>query len=656
MSRARRKFLIVSFVAVLLPALVSAPLYADPWRVIDSLEQWDQAAGMGQIQPMDPTHWAEYMQHWGVPSYGPPEPNVYREGEPYPENEYANPQLYVYEGNTVDPCYPDDAGLVMAWLSEDPPPEEGNYSSAWEYIFEEDPSLRNCIVKVTITPPSGCNIQNVSFAMQDINGKRRSWQWNTPGAIPYDVPTTVIIDCDKTGVTATKPVASGYASAKAFDITKVMNFDVDENGQYIFGMAPVPPPGAPQFMWMWNYWHNLVVLPKPPAGKYFIKWSQPPEPNDPNTPNLYYGWDEWADYENRPILADDWLCEDERPVTDIHWWGSWMNYWTGEPWSQPYPPPQSVWPIAFHIGIWTDVPAGADPQFDFSHPGKLIWENWCDNWVWNFAGYDVQMLLPADPPPGGEPQLKEACFQFNQLLSQDEWFYQEPNDEYDNDPNKTVYWLSIAPVYLPSQYDDPNFCVWGWKTRPHFFNDDAVRIWDTLDPSGLPVWPPTIAYTWADGDYIWWPDPCDSWDLAFELSTNQPGPEEPDVNAPDPDPLDWESPPTAIGSTAIMMTATTATDPSGGIQYYFDEITGNPGGDDSGWQNSSGYVDLGLDPNTLYIYKVKAKDALGNETGWSPPGAETTAPLCADLYKDVNNIVDGYDFAILADQWLESCP
>jgi len=647
MRVSKSTFLCVLTVAV---CLYASTAHGSSWFRIEDMEQWDQALTGSEpnkpsVKPMDATEWQEYMYHW----YG--DPDCQREGEPYPDSEFLPAALEAYPGGGewTDPCtgevypYPDDAGLVMSWMSE-PPPAEGDYASAWVLDYGLDPDLRNCTIKVSVTPPSGCNINAVSFAIQDVMGRRRSWWWKVPGVIPYDVPTTVVIKTNKTGTTAAVPQASGYASHINFDLKKAQFFDVDENGKYVFGMAPVPPPGQMQFMWMWNYWHNLIVLPNTGEGKCFIKWSQPPVLFDPNIPGLFYGWDDISMYEWRPILADDWLCEDERPITDIHWWGSYLG------WDQPYPPP--VVPKAFHIGIWTDVP-DPDPNdpIDFSHPGVLIWQNFCDNWVWNFAGYDEFPMV--DPSPDGEFEFKETCFQFNQLLSQDEWFYQEPNDLWDDDPNSTVYWLSIAAIYDPDAYIEH---PWGWKTRPHFFNDDAVRIWDTWLPDGMPAWPPTMGAEWFEGEPIWWPDPNTSWDLAFELTTNEPTPEPPDVNAPLPDPMTWELVPTKIGSTAIMMTATTATDPSGGIQYYFQEMTGNPGGDNSGWQNSSGYVDVGLDPNTTYTYRVKASDSNMNQTQWSAPASETTAPICADLYKDVNNIVNFKDLAVLANQWLTSCP
>ena len=59
--------------------------------------------------------------------------------------------------------------------------------------------------------------------------------------------------------------------------------------------------------------------------------------------------------------------------------------------------------------------------------------------------------------------------------------------------------------------------------------------------------------------------------------------------------------------SSITMTATTASDPSG-VEYFFDETSGNPGGSDSGWQDSPNYTDTGPQPNTTYTYTVTARD------------------------------------------------
>lgn len=194
------------------------------------------------------------------------------------------------------------------------------------------------------------------------------------------------------------------------------------------------------------------------------------------------------------VIADDWLCKDERPIKGIHWWGSFKG------WTEPNcaPPPEEM-PDAFHIGIWTDVP-DPDPcdTNTFSHPGELVWEKISDCYVWSFAGYDLD-------PRGIDGN--DACFKFDQLLSQDEWFYQNPNGG-----DGTVYWLSIAAICDGNTPEYP----WGWKTRPHFYSDDAVHI-ATLDGG---EWPPAIGSVWESGEPIQYPEGT-SWDMAFVLTANR---------------------------------------------------------------------------------------------------------------------------------------
>jgi len=102
----------------------------------------------------------------------------------------------------------------------------------------------------------------------------------------------------------------------------------------------------------------------------------------------------------------------------------------------------------------------------------------------------------------------------------------------------------------------------------------------------------------------------------------------PDTDPPTPDPMTWVSVPTADEELSISMTATTATDPSG-VQYYFDETTGNPGGSDSGWQSDTSYTNYGLNPETEYTYTVTARDNSANQNETDPSTAEsaTTPPF-----------------------------
>jgi len=475
---------------------------------IDTETQWNEALAEGNVYPMEPTGWEDYMNQWE---------EFLEEGEPYPEDEFtpaAPPtgDLYVYGGGSGGPNDPCDAGLVMRWGDETTP--DGNYCSAWEYDYLVDPDLSNCTITLMVTAPQfGANgqINQVSFGLQNApnpGGPIRAWYWNcgAPGSgapVIWNTPTILKIDTSKVGVAAATPVANGYMNNPGFNIKKVQWMTVDENGTWIGGGSPAPAPGG--VAGLWNYWHWMMVSPNTAVQKgIYLKWDQPPVVLDTNDPPVFQGWDEYSDYYyDANIVADDWNCKDDRPITDVHWWGSYLG------WNEPVPPQL---PQSFHLGIWTDVPDPNENNPDtFSHPGELIWEHDCNDYVWNFAGYDW------DPRQGEydpcEPYYPmEACFQFTQLLPQDAWFYQEPLED---DPNGRIYWLSIAP-----KWDDEPAYKWGWKTRPHFFQDDAVIIQDAT------IWPPVIGSQWSGGVPIKFPPYPDpegiTFDVAFQLTTFEP--------------------------------------------------------------------------------------------------------------------------------------
>jgi hypothetical protein len=126
-------------------------------------------------------------------------------------------------------------------------------------------------------------------------------------------------------------------------------------------------------------------------------------------------------------------------------------------------------------------------------------------------------------------------------------------------------------------------------------------------------------------------------DMVMYLNTGGGGGGASDTDPPTPDPMTWASPPTAVDQSSITMTATTASDPSG-VDYSFECTAG--GGNHSGWQAGTTYVDSGLSPETQYTYRVKARDRSSNqnETGWSPEASATT--LSNEMY--VYDITMGY--------------
>ena len=105
-----------------------------------------------------------------------------------------------------------------------------------------------------------------------------------------------------------------------------------------------------------------------------------------------------------------------------------------------------------------------------------------------------------------------------------------------------------------------------------------------------------------------------------------------DTSPPDPNPSRWETEPNLVSASAIRMIAETALDAWGwDVEYFFDCIDGG-GCNDSGWQKSPTYTDTGLTSGVLYGYRVKTRDALGNEGEWSEPryaGLDSTPPAPA---------------------------
>lgn len=252
--------------------------------------------------------------------------------------------------------------------------------------------------------------------------------------------------------------------------------------------------------------------PQMNSGKGGLKWSQPPQSFDAATPYLLNGWDELSGLQLHRIAADDWLCEDDRPITGFQWWGSFEG-WTGALL------PSQV-PLAFHVAIWTSStdpnggetkqvdPKGTNPQAA-GHPDILIWETFCTNWTWNIAGYNSDPRAIHD----------DTCFQFTSLLSQDQWFYPIAGEDPNAGPAPTTYWLSIAAIYDITVAAQPH--AWGWTTRPLSFGNGAVQIEEADDLDTLaPTWPPSFGGQWLSGSPIEHPAGV-AWDLAFELLTNE---------------------------------------------------------------------------------------------------------------------------------------
>ncbi|MCB1196202.1 PEP-CTERM sorting domain-containing protein [bacterium] len=172
------------------------------------------------------------------------------------------------------------------------------------------------------------------------------------------------------------------------------------------------------------------------------------------------------------VLADDWECLNGLPITDIHWWGSYLGWEEANPTPDTFSAPH---PDAFNFSMHTDVPL--PNQFGYSFPGQLI------NGAQALQGqYTVELIGTIDK--GG---IFEHVFQYNFDLT-DPWFQQQG----------LIYWLDIS-----ASYNDPigNF-LWGWHTAKTQWNDSAVIAIPGAAPGWIPIEP--------TGEKV---------DLAFELST-----------------------------------------------------------------------------------------------------------------------------------------
>jgi hypothetical protein len=153
------------------------------------------------------------------------------------------------------------------------------------------------------------------------------------------------------------------------------------------------------------------------------------------------------------ILADDFLCTQTGPITDIHIWGSWLND------RYPVDPNGTIIPPLFHLSIHSDIPATATSP---SRPGDALWsmnllptasriyaqssERFFDPNVNQIIGFDTQV------------------WQYNFLLSPTEAFSQKEG---------TTYWLDVQ--VMPQGGDTAAApYAFGWKTSSQHWNDWAV--------------------------------------------------------------------------------------------------------------------------------------------------------------------------------------
>ncbi len=200
---------------------------------------------------------------------------------------------------------------------------------------------------------------------------------------------------------------------------------------------------------------GLLVAPALADWDHPVKWDQ-------LGPLDSWGVPSWInnDTPSEALTADDFLCTDPWPITDIEFYG------------------RSGYGVAyidrFRITFWSDVPATAN---DESHPGSLLYD------------YTVD---PADASGIGWQYLGEEHFKIN--LPVDHWFHQDEHwvDHQMGQSAQVIYWIGIQGVMVDD--DLPDAFYWQCRKRDEqTFGDDAAFAAEYF---GYPPW---ANWGWPEG-------------------------------------------------------------------------------------------------------------------------------------------------------------
>lgn len=195
----------------------------------------------------------------------------------------------------------------------------------------------------------------------------------------------------------------------------------------------------------------------------------------PQLPDLTgSGWAVFGEYPRG--LADDWQCNEDGPVADIHFWGSWKDDVVG-----------STHNIA--VGIFANYEEGGEKQV--CRPGALLWAREFTPSEYTKRLYDTGDQGWFNPyTPYHKVNDHQECYQYN-ITDITDPFTQEEG---------VTYWLAISMNF--------SGCHWGWNTSQDNWGCDAVYVTDTT---------PANPEDWAWGELV---DPVTSvsLDLAFVIT------------------------------------------------------------------------------------------------------------------------------------------
>jgi hypothetical protein len=195
--------------------------------------------------------------------------------------------------------------------------------------------------------------------------------------------------------------------------------------------------------------------------------------------------------------ADDFVS-DGRPITDIHWWGSyvgWLPETNGMREIDPIPSPTGFdRPLGFDLSWHL-----SDPE-EFCHPGQLLTNIFVPIRKTHEVFYH-SVLQFWEGPPRFEHEYQYYVDLLDLDVSGKPWFELEG----------TQYWLNIQAVFDDSFDPGPSHRGWGWSISPPLGLTPCPSVFMTNIVSG---WEHAIMEP---------PHPLVGApiDLAFELTTTQ---------------------------------------------------------------------------------------------------------------------------------------
>jgi hypothetical protein len=230
------------------------------------------------------------------------------------------------------------------------------------------------------------------------------------------------------------------------------------------------------------------------------KWVQPPDlETGENIPSWGYAN---TNFVVGPLRADDFIS-DGRPITDIHWWGSYIDWRStnmGTEANPILPPPGAFRPDAFRLSWHAHDDTNCTP-------GPLLREVTVpiDKAHETFFASVQQVWKPGGP-------FEHEYQYYVDLL--DTEVSGEPWDEVSG----VQYWLDIQAVFGPGFVTGEVHNGWGWKIKENPTEIDLCPA--AYSPNGGVSWN-TDSLPFPHPACPQGPTNCPPYDLAFELTTTR---------------------------------------------------------------------------------------------------------------------------------------